>query len=891
MSTRRGSSSAGGSGDRHSDVAAYPLVVTVPAAHRFSDPKNVTASPVPTAHSSSSAPSRAEGAAPRGAAMPLYMVQSQQQIALTTGMTTTIMNKAPPPIRQSSSSSSPPTPSPLSTSGSEPNEAAARPTTSLAAVPTPGASAGATPSTRRSAVAASGSGTRLAAAGSIPSASIHVAAAAAAAAQSPGIAGLVFAPGAGTPPAAASATASASPGPQPQPPLPPQVLSMAMATSSTEEAAKEAQRQQILGLANALLTFCSIGNTRVTSIRQCTSSFFVLLYQRLFDCTIAGIDRSPNTAEKRRHNVMLVLEQLRQHPYSLEDIEAEEVVKLNEDHISRLIMVFVQVAEDMRQQQELQQQQQHQQLQQAAMAASLTAIPSQQGASFGQHSLTHPAHAEDFGAVMGPSRAYAPVGYTVAEVPQPSAPQQAGYAGTGSGGYNFPQATDNFYVAPAPPLNGGAASSGGIMDPSGGSSPYMMADGAELGEAASPSSVSHYLDSSAVPTDNLLEEWYRNLVYPPAGGQAEETEMMSAVDPGHVSLHGGYSQRRHTRSDGLGREAGVSLTSSGSPMYGTREQRATLSPAERRAPAGRRQRHRHTQLGADDIVRRFRRLEEALDAQEQRHRKPFAGASTSLALRRGSPAERGPQEKRHRRHPAAEPAAPVLGRHGSELASVADELAASEVDDGAILPQESPLPLQEHQQSPQQQPMRSQPPAQQQRLPPHTPTHRFVAEPALTRQERYFLAHRAQHRIDAAQRDSKIERLRSARYLGDMQQLLRQRMRREYDTQISAMRGSLKESMRTAREERIDLMRRVRDENARYRAAYATLMEAAANEAQVPARVMSRHTAQVADYYATALQHSHAVCESLKREADRRTRNELLRYAEEVSSWQQHFLV
>ncbi|KAG5480253.1 hypothetical protein CUR178_06309 [Leishmania enriettii] len=866
MSTRRDSSSAGGSGDRHSDVAAYPLVVMVPAAHRFSDPKNVTASTAPTAHSSSSARDGAEGAASRGVAMPLYMVQSQQQIAFTTGTTATIMNKAPPPIRQSSSSSSPPTPSPLSTSGSERNVAAARPTTSLAAVPTPGASAGAAPSTRRSAVAASGGDARLAAAGSIPSASIHVA-------------------------AAASATASAPPGPPPQPPLPPQVLSMAMATSSTEEAAKEAQRQQILGLANALLTFCSIGNTRVTSIRQCTSSFFVLLYQRLFDCTIAGIDRSPNTAEKRRHNVMLVLEQLRQHPYSLEDIEAEEVVKLNEDHISRLIMVFVQVAEDMRQQQELQQQQQQQQQQQAAMAVSLTAIPSQQGASIGEHSLTHPARAEDFGAVMAPSRAYAPVGYTVAEVPQPFAPQQAGYAGTGSGDYHFPQPTDNLYVAPAPPFSGDAASSGGITDPSGGRSPYMMADGAALEEGASPSSVSHYLDSSAVPTDNLLEEWYRNLVYPPAGGQAEETEMMSAVDPGHVSLHGGYSQRRHTRSDGLGREAGVSLTSSGSPMYGTREQRATLSPGERRAPVGRRQRHRHTQLGADDIVRRFRRLEEALDAQERRHRKPFAGASTSPALRGSSPAKRGPQESRHRRHPEAEPAAPVLGRHGSELASEADGLAASEVADGAILPQESPPPLQEPQQSPQQQPTRSQPPAQQQRLPPHTPAHRFVAEPALTRQERYSLAHRAQHRIDAAQRDSKIERLRSARYLGDMQQLLRQRMRREYDTQISAMRGSLKKSMRTAREEKIDLMRRVRDENARYRAAYATLMEAAANEAQVPARVMSRHTAQVADYYATALQHSHAVCESLKREADRRTRNELLRYAEEVSSWQQHFLL
>ncbi|CBZ26914.1 conserved hypothetical protein [Leishmania mexicana MHOM/GT/2001/U1103] len=819
--------------------------------------------------------------------MPLYMIQSQQQqqqsVAFPAGMAMSIVNKASPPIQQAASSSSPPTPSPLSTSGSERGReaaAAAHLNRPLSSVSAPGASGGALQSTRRSAGAASGSDARLAAAGSIPSASIHAAAAAAAAAaaeaHSAGVAGSVFVPGTGTPPTAAIATTSAPPGPSQLPPLPPQVLTMA----TTEETAKEAQRQQILGLANALLTFCSIGNTRVTSIRQCTSSFFVLLYQRLFDCTIAGIDRSPNTAEKRRHNVMLVLEQLRQHPYSLEDIEAEEVVKLNEDHISRLIMVFVQVAEDMRQQQELQQQKQQQQ---AAMATSSSAMLAQQDAAGGQYSLPHPAHAEDFDAAKTTSGAYAPVGYRVAEVMSPPALQQADSAGTGSGGYHFQQPMGNFYVAPAPPLNGCPASGGGIMDPSGGGGPYMISGGAELGEGVSPSSVSHYLDSSVMPTDNLLEEWYRNLVYPPAGGPAEETEMMSAVDPGHVSLHGGYSQRRHPRSDQLGREAGVSLTSSGSPMYRTRQQLASASPPERRSPVGH-HRHHRTQLDADDIVCRFQRLEEVLDAQERRHRKPFVDASSSPTVQDGSLAERGARANHHRRHTALQSPPAVFDPRGGDLAPTTDKRSATDVDSGALPQQEAPP-------SAQQQPVHSQPPLEQHRAPSRTPAHRLVSEPPLTRQERYFFAHRPQHRIDVAQRDSKIERLRSARYLGDMQQLLRQRMRREYDTQMSAMRGSLKESIRTAKEAKIDLMRRVRDENARYRAAYATLMEAAANEAQVPARVMSRHTVQLADYYATALQRSLLVCNSLKRETDRRTKNELLRYAEEVSAWQQHLLV
>ncbi|CAJ1988643.1 hypothetical protein conserved [Leishmania donovani] len=880
-----GDSSSGGSSGRHSGAADYPRVAHVPEVHRFSDPQNATASTITTATSSSSAPSRADGAVSRGATMPLYMIQSQQQqqqpqVAFPGGMAMPIMNKAPPPIRQASSSSSPPTPSPLSTSGSEHDgeaAAAARSKRPLPAVAAPDASGAALQSKRRSAGAASGSAARLAAAGPIPSVSIHAAAAATTAeSHSTGVAGSVFVPGAGPPPTAAAANTSASPAPSPPPLPPPQVLTMA----TTEEAAKEAQRQQILGLANALLTFCCIGNTRVTSIRQCTSSFFVLLYQRLFDCTIAGIDRSPNTAEKRRHNVMLVLEQLRQHPYSLEDIEAEEVVKLNEDHISRLIMVFVQVAEDMRQQQELQQQQQ----QQAAMVASSSAMMARQNATGEQYPLPHPAHAEGFDAAKTTSGAYAPVGYRVAEVMPPPALQQADAAGTGSGGYHFQQPMDNFCVAPAPPLSGGPASGGGIMDPDGGGGgPYMISGGAELGEGLSPSSVSHYLESSVMPTDNLLEEWYRNLVYPPAGGPAEETEMMSAVDPGHVSLHGGYSQRRHPRSDQLGREAGASLTSSGSPMYGAGHQLASASPPERRSPIGR-HRHHRTQLDADDIVRRFQRLEEVLDAQERRHRKPFVDASSSPAMQKGSLAERGARESRHRRHTAPQPPSAVADPRGGDLAPTPDKRSATEVGGGALPQQEAPP-------SSQQQPAYSQPPPQQHRAPPRTPAHRFVSEPPLTRQERYFFAHRPQHRIDVAQRDSKIERLRSARYLGDMQQLLRQRMRREYDAQMSAMRGSLKESIRTAKEAKIDLMRRVRDENARYRAAYATLMEAAANEAQVPARVMSRHTVQLADYYATALQHSLLVCDSLKREADRRNKNELLRYAEEVSAWQQHLLL
>ncbi|KAG5505799.1 hypothetical protein JKF63_05135 [Porcisia hertigi] len=825
---------------------------------------------------SSSEPRRDEMAAPRPAAKPHYTIPSQQQqrASVTGVMTMSAVNKMQSTVRKGQPLSSMPTSPPHLTADSErPGAPGAQPTASLAANSVPGTSGGDATAARRLAGEAGVSDAQPAARDPLFSASIH----AAAAAHSMGTAGSVFSPGAGTPPIAAIATTSSSAGPTQQSALPPPALMMTTATSTSEETAKAEQRQRILGLLNLLLTSFSIGKTGVRSLRECTSSLFVLLYQRLFDCTISGIDRSPNTAEKRRHNMALVLEQLRQHPYPIADIDAEEVVQLNEDHISRLIMVFIQVAEDMLRQQQRQQQQLQQRP--GAMEASLpSAIPFQQDAAVGQHSFAYPPHTEDFTVVKTTGGAYAPVGYTVAEVMQPPPVEQADFAGPGGGGYHFHQTTDNFYVAPAPPLNGGAASGGAINNASGGGGSYMLPGEAvhvEEEEEESPSSVTHYLDSSVMPRDAFLEEWQGNLVYPPAGSPAEETEIMSAIDPGHVSLHGGHSQRPHPLSERWGRGAGVSLTSSGSPLYRTARHLAAASPPDRRSPASRQHPHHRAQLEVDDIVHRFQRLEEELDAQERRHRKTFAKDSTSLsAVHTESLAEKKrPHESQHRHYTASQPAPPVFDSLSGVGALPTDKRDSTQVDSGA-----PPRP--------------EEPPSSQQRqhvarpLPP-----RSVQEPPLTQQERYLLAHCPQHRIDAAQRDRKIERLRSARYLGDMQQLLRRRMRREYDAQISAMRGSLKESIRTAREEKIDLMRRVRDENKRYRAAYATLMEAAANEAQVPVRVMSRQTAQLADYYATTLQHSHAVCESLKREADRRSKKELLRYAEEVSSWQQHFLL
>eukprot|EP00758_Cryptobia_borreli_P006029 Tbor_TRINITY_DN5055_c0_g1::TRINITY_DN5055_c0_g1_i1::g.14095::m.14095 len=84
----------------------------------------------------------------------------------------------------------------------------------------------------------------------------------------------------------------------------------------------------------------------ITSLKQCSPSFFVLLFQRLLpNQNIKDLEMEPNTQEKRLHNIQRVLQRL-----LVQDgtdggyISATEIVNLNEEHISRLIRVFLMLA-------------------------------------------------------------------------------------------------------------------------------------------------------------------------------------------------------------------------------------------------------------------------------------------------------------------------------------------------------------------------------------------------------------------------------------------------------------------------------------------------------------------------------------------------------------------
>ncbi|KAH8616595.1 hypothetical protein ERJ75_000461700 [Trypanosoma vivax] len=100
---------------------------------------------------------------------------------------------------------------------------------------------------------------------------------------------------------------------------------------------------------NKLVRMCSISHEKaITSLKQCSSSLFVLLYQRLFNCAIKGIESSPYTLEQKKWNVRCVLNELRDmRRIDVDGIDEEQIVQLNEEHISRLIALFLDIAERM----------------------------------------------------------------------------------------------------------------------------------------------------------------------------------------------------------------------------------------------------------------------------------------------------------------------------------------------------------------------------------------------------------------------------------------------------------------------------------------------------------------------------------------------------------------
>jgi len=97
---------------------------------------------------------------------------------------------------------------------------------------------------------------------------------------------------------------------------------------------------------NWLIKVCGIVQENpIYSLRQCSSSLFVLLFQRLLNYPIPDLELEPNNHEKKLWNTRRVLEELSAvGETDLSYISATDIVNCNEDHISLLVRVFLHLA-------------------------------------------------------------------------------------------------------------------------------------------------------------------------------------------------------------------------------------------------------------------------------------------------------------------------------------------------------------------------------------------------------------------------------------------------------------------------------------------------------------------------------------------------------------------
>lgn len=97
---------------------------------------------------------------------------------------------------------------------------------------------------------------------------------------------------------------------------------------------------------NWLIRVCDIVQEKpIYSLKQCSSSLFVLLFQRLLQSSIPDLEFEPNTQEKKLWNMKRVLDELSLvFQTDLSYISASEIVNCSEEHVARLIRVFLSVA-------------------------------------------------------------------------------------------------------------------------------------------------------------------------------------------------------------------------------------------------------------------------------------------------------------------------------------------------------------------------------------------------------------------------------------------------------------------------------------------------------------------------------------------------------------------
>lgn len=122
--------------------------------------------------------------------------------------------------------------------------------------------------------------------------------------------------------------------------------------ASSRSSGEEEEEAALLREVNQLMQCHWDQQARISNILQCTSSFFVLLYQRMFEPLMPSNNAfsSPNTQEQKLHNMEMLLIKLQQRHYDVSRISAAKVAQQDKSHIRQLIHLFVTIHREMQEQ-------------------------------------------------------------------------------------------------------------------------------------------------------------------------------------------------------------------------------------------------------------------------------------------------------------------------------------------------------------------------------------------------------------------------------------------------------------------------------------------------------------------------------------------------------------
>ncbi|KEG13214.1 hypothetical protein DQ04_01141000 [Trypanosoma grayi] len=153
-------------------------------------------------------------------------------------------------------------------------------------------------------------------------------------------------------------------------------------------------------------------------------------------------------------------------------------------------------------------------------------------------------------------------------------------------------------------------------------------------------------------------------------------------------------------------------------------------------------------------------------------------------------------------------------------------------------------------------------------------------------------AHRKEPKrmIDYKLRNEKIEMLRCLRFIDDLQKEVRRNMVQRHSDATRQLREDMRHALQRDRQEKMEHQRLIKEEDQKYRNAYAAIMTAACNDRRIAKDLMLERTRQLAEYQSLSLRESRRMCHYMKQESKERMRHDLLHYVSTITGWQSHFV-